>query len=321
MQDYAVALQWYRRSAELGDADARRMVGLMYATGQGVAVDEDQAERHWRSAAAAGEVRALHDLGTLFAYHKGDLPEAASWYMQAAEAGVEAAERELRRLAPKLRELATADSRARTMLGVVRAFHLGDPAGGVRLLTISAQEGDPIAQRGLGYLMQHGIGTEQDDVRATALYLAAAEAGDAVAALHLGVLSKGSPDAVHWLRRAAEAGITGAYPLLGIQCSEQDMDEEALYWFVQAAEAGDTDSMHAAARWYRAGYGGATSLVQALRWYLAMLNVGSGDGLHEAHAMVPRMTADEIYEAGRLSGRLLEADLLVQRKTQGATSD
>ncbi|MEU8180836.1 hypothetical protein AB0B86_08675 [Micromonospora sp. NPDC049047] len=40
-----MALEWYRRSAELGDVPARRMVGLMYATGQGVPVDEDEAER------------------------------------------------------------------------------------------------------------------------------------------------------------------------------------------------------------------------------------------------------------------------------------
>lgn len=41
-----------------------------------------------------------------------------------------------------------------------------------------------------------------------------------------------------------------------------------------------------------------------------MLNVDSGDGIHEAHAIEPRMTTDEIHEAGRL----LEVDLFVQRK-------
>ncbi|MEU5790960.1 tetratricopeptide repeat protein [Micromonospora purpureochromogenes] len=313
-QDYAVALQWYRRSAELGDVSARRMVGLMYATGQGVPVDQDEAERQWRSAAAAGEVRALHDLGTLFAYHKKDLPEAASWYLLAAKEGIEAAERELRLLAPKLRKMAKADSRARTMLGVIRAFHLDDPAGGAKLLAVSAQEGDPIAQRSLGYLVQHGIGVEQDDVRAAALYQAAADAGDGIAAFNLGVLSGRSPHALHWLRRAAEAGVTEAYPRLGDRLSERDMDEEALQWYVRGAETGDKGSMFAAACWYRDGFGGPVNLVQALRWYLAMLNIGSGDGIHEAHEIAPRMTADQIYEAGRLSGRLLEADLFAQRQ-------
>ncbi|MET8838222.1 tetratricopeptide repeat protein [Micromonospora sp. NPDC004540] len=321
-QDQAAALRWYRRSAELGGVPALRMVGLMYGTGQGVPMDQGEAERHWRMAAAAGEAQALHDLGTLFAYHKVDLPEAAFWYLEAAKAGIENAKRELALLAPKLRMPASVDRRARTMLGVIRAFHLGDPAGGVKLLTVSADDGDPVAQRTLAYLVQHGIGTTQDATRATALYQAAAEAGDVFAAFNLGVLSGGSDEAVRWLRQAAEAGITEAYPRLGDRLSERDLDEEALQWYLRGAEAGDKGSMFAAACWYRDGFGGPVDLVQALRWYLAMLNAGSGDGIHEAHAIVPRMTADEIHEAGRLSGRLLEADLFVQRQASpSAASD
>ncbi|MEU8265231.1 tetratricopeptide repeat protein [Micromonospora sp. NPDC048999] len=320
-QDQAAALRWYQRSAELGSVPALRMVGLMYGTGQGAPVDQDEAERHWRMAAAAGEAQALHDLGTLFGYHKVDLPEAASWYLEAAKAGIEA-KRELTLLAPKLRMPASVDRRARTMLGVIRAFHLEDPAGGVKLLAVSADEGDPVAQRTLGYLVQHGIGATKDDLRATALYQAAAEAGDPLAAFNLGVLSGETDEAVHWLRQAAEAGVTEAYPRLGDRLSERDLDEEALQWYVRGAEAGDKGSMFAAACWYRDGFGGPIDLVQALRWYLAMLNVGSGDGIHEAHAIVPRMTADEIHEAGRLSGRLLEADLFVLRQASpSAASD
>ncbi|MEV6376916.1 tetratricopeptide repeat protein [Micromonospora musae] len=321
-EDQTAALRWYQRSAELGSVPARRMVGFMYATGQGAPVDQDAAERHWRMAAAAGEAQALHDLGTLFAYHKVDLPEAASWYLEAAKTGDETAKRELTLLAPKLRLSASVDPRARTMLGVIRAFHLLDPAGGVKLLAVSAEGGDPVAQRTLGYLVQHGVGTAKDDSRASALYRAAAEAGDPLAAFNLGVLSGAADEAVQWLRRAADAGVVEAYPRLGDRLSERDLDEEALRWYVRGAEARDKGSMFAAACWYRDGLGGPVDLVQALRWYLAMLDAGSVDGIHEAHAIVPRMTADEIHEAGRLSGRLLEADLFVQRQAaMSHTSD
>ncbi len=68
-----------------------------------------------------------------------------------------------------------------------------------------------------------------------------------------------------------------------------------------------------AACWYRDGFGGPVDLVQALRWYLAMLSVG-GDGTHEAHQIVPMMTNDEIHEAGRLAGRISEADVFVVRR-------
>ncbi|MEO3816098.1 hypothetical protein [Plantactinospora sp. B24E8] len=320
--NHLTALRWYQRSADSGNAGARRMVGLMYATGQGVPVDEEEAERHWRAAAKAGEALALLDLGTLFAYHREDLPEAASCYLLAAKAGIAQAERELTLLAPRLREPARHDPKARTMLGVILAYHLNDPVGGVELLTASTEDGDPVAQRSLGFLVQHGIGTPADEIRAAALYQAAAEAGDAFAAFNLGVLAGRTADAVPWLRQAAEAGVVEAYPVLGDRLSELDLDEEALRWYLRGAEAGDRGSMFAAACWYRDGFGGPVDLVQALRWYLALLTVGSGDGIHEAHLIVPNMTKDEIYRAGRLSGRLLEADLLVRRRTTAEpTSD
>ena len=56
--------------------------------------------------------------------------------------------------------------------------------------------------------------------------------------------------------------------------------------------------------------------MQALRWYLKLLDLGSGDGIHPAHAIVPRMSVDEIHEAGRLSGRYTEAEVFAQRKAQ-----
>jgi len=36
-------------------------------------------------------------------------------------------------------------------------------------------------------------------------------------------------------------------------------------------------------------------------------------GIHEAHGLVAQMSVDDVHGAGRLSGRLTEADLLAQR--------
>jgi len=311
--EYPAALRWYERAAELGDKSARRMIGIIYATGQGVAVDNEVAEAHWRAAAAGGDTRALHDLGTMFAYHKVDLAEAAHWYAEAAREGFEPANRELALLAPRLSEDTT---RTRTMRGVILAFFLGKPAKGARLLAVSAAQNDPIAQRSYAFLLQHGTGVKKDRKQAAALYRAAAEAGDAWAAFNMASMLGDHPDAVRWLRAAAENGISAAYPVLGDRLSAQDQDEEALSWYVRAAEEGHQGAMRAAADWYRDGYGGPVNLVQALRWYLKLLDLGSGDGIHPAHAIVPRMTVDEIHEAGRLSGRYTEAEVFAQRKAQ-----
>jgi len=72
--------------------------------------------------------------------------------------------------------------------------------------------------------------------------------------------------------------------------------------------------MFAAAYWHRDGLGGPVDLVQALRWFLALLGVGSGDGIHDTHEIVPMMTDDQIHEAGRHAGRILDADVFVVRR-------
>ncbi|WP_203832876.1 tetratricopeptide repeat protein [Actinoplanes lobatus] len=285
----------------------------MYATGQGVPVNNDVAEAQWRAAAAGGDTRAFHDLGTLFAYHKMDLAEAAHWYAEAAREGFEPAERELALLAPRLSENVT---RERTMRGVILAFFLGAPAEGARLLAASAAQHDPIAQRSYGFLLAHGTGVKEDQMRAAALYRAAAEAGDAWAALNLASVLGDHPDAVGWLRVAAEKGISAAYPVLGDRLSALDQDEEALNWYVRAAHGGHQGAMRAAADWHRDGFGGPVDLIQALRWYLKLLEVGNADGVHAAHAITPRMTVDEIHEAGRLSGRYVDAEVFSQRKAR-----
>nr|WP_221383063.1 hypothetical protein [Actinoplanes polyasparticus] len=68
--------------------------------------------------------------------------------------------------------------------------------------------------------------------------------------------------------------------------------------------------MYAAACWYRDGFGGPVDLVQALRWFPAMVGAGNGNGLHDARTVAAVLSADDIHEAGPLSGRLIEADLL-----------
>ncbi|GAA0221257.1 tetratricopeptide repeat protein [Cryptosporangium japonicum] len=297
--DLATALDWYRRAARLGDAAAHRMAGVMYATGQGTPVEPRRAEEHLRRAAAAGETAAYRDLGTLLAR---DPVESAHWFLHAA------ARAELAALVPALR--AETSTRARCVLGVALAFFLDDVPGGTALLAGAADDGDPVARRSLGSLVQ-----STDPARAAHLYRLAAEAGDGIAAFNVGLLAEEPAEAIRWLRSAAEQGITPAYAHLANRLSALDEDEEALRWYVRGATAGEKGCRFAAACWYRDGFGGPVDLVQALRWYLALLDVGSGDGIHEAHLIVPRMSAEEIHEAGRLSGRRLEADEFVRRRS------
>nr|WP_238350723.1 tetratricopeptide repeat protein [Kribbella shirazensis] len=310
-QRYKVSLDWYRRGAELGQSGALRMIGVMYATGQGVEADDVEAERFLLAAAASGDHLASFDLGTLFAYQRQDPVMAAQWFLRAAKEGSAPAWRELELLVPRLRELPAGDTRARTMLGVILAFHLDERDAGAELLEVSVAEGDPEAQRSLAFLLHDNAGLPDDKARAMVLFRTAAEAGDGYGAYNLGVAASDPHEAVRWLRQAAEAGVPESYPQLADRLSELDVDEEALRWYVRGAEDGHKECMFAAACWYRDGFGGPVDLVQALRWYLSLLEVGSGDGIHEAHKIVSKMTDDQIHEAGRLAGQILAADVLV----------
>ncbi|WP_304666925.1 tetratricopeptide repeat protein, partial [Neisseria bergeri] len=62
-QDYAQAVQWYRKAAEQGYAGAQVNLGLMYEQGQGVRQDYAQAVQWYRKAAEQGYAGAQVNLG------------------------------------------------------------------------------------------------------------------------------------------------------------------------------------------------------------------------------------------------------------------
>jgi hypothetical protein len=63
----------------------------------------------------------------------------------------------------------------------------------------------------------------------------------------------------------------------------------------------------------RDGVGGGIDLVRALGCFLKLLDIGDGDGLHEAHQLVDRMTDEEIREAAAWANRAAEGESLIRR--------
>ncbi|MFD0075528.1 tetratricopeptide repeat protein [Streptomyces sp. NPDC127166] len=168
----------------------------------------------------------------------------------------------------------------------------------------SAGAGHPAGQRTYGYLLQSGIGVEEDPVAAEGLFRAAAEAGDVFAAFNLGQVTDDFDESLALLRTAADGGIEVAGAVLADRLSSVDRDEEALRWYLWAAERGHVGCMNAAACWYRDGFGTVPDPVQAVRWFLVMPAYGNGDGVHESIQLVKAGALDEagIREAGRLAG-------------------
>ena len=93
--DYETALRLLGPLAEKGDAAAQWTLGIMYANGQGVALDGETGLAWLRKAAAQGYADAEFALGALYENGFG-VPqsngEAARWYRKAAERGHAAAQ-------------------------------------------------------------------------------------------------------------------------------------------------------------------------------------------------------------------------------------
>jgi uncharacterized protein len=89
-QDYAAAGEWYRKSAEQGNAFAQGSLGYQYANGRGVKQDYAAAVEWYRKSAEQGVPIGQLALGAMYADGKGvpqDYVLAHMWFNLAAAGG------------------------------------------------------------------------------------------------------------------------------------------------------------------------------------------------------------------------------------------
>ena len=89
-QDYAKALGWFERAANLGLAEAMNAIGILYQSGQGVPQDYGKAREWFERAAAKGDAGGMNNLGHLYANGQGvpqDYGKAREWFERAAAKG------------------------------------------------------------------------------------------------------------------------------------------------------------------------------------------------------------------------------------------
>ena len=88
--DFVTAEKVLRRHADVGNPTARLYLGVMYATGKGVAQDFVEAVKWYRKAAEQGFAQAQYNLGWMYVQARGvpeDHVEAVKWFRKAAEQG------------------------------------------------------------------------------------------------------------------------------------------------------------------------------------------------------------------------------------------
>ncbi len=97
-QNYAEAINWYRKAAEYDHAEALFSLGWVYAEGQGVTKDMREAARWYRRGASTGHASSQFQLGYLYDIGEGvgqDDREAVKLYRQAAAGGIAGAKNNL----------------------------------------------------------------------------------------------------------------------------------------------------------------------------------------------------------------------------------
>ena len=163
VQDYAVAVSWFRRAAEQGYAPGQAALGSMYGRGRGVVQDDAEAARWFRRAAEQGNTPAQSSLGFMYERGRGvrqDDAEAVRWYRRAAEQGHAIGQHNLGVMYRNGRGVSQDHEEA------VRWFHR------------SAEQGTAHAQANLGWMYENGRGVRQDRVEAVRWYARAANQGE-----------------------------------------------------------------------------------------------------------------------------------------------
>lgn len=85
---YESAIQWFRKAADQGHANAQSNLGNMYAHGQGVAKDEVEAVRWYRIAAEQGNSSGQYNLGLMYLEGRGvplNNARAVYWLAKSAQ--------------------------------------------------------------------------------------------------------------------------------------------------------------------------------------------------------------------------------------------
>lgn len=202
--NYNKALDYFKKAAELGNADAMNYLGVMYQYGQNVIKNTTTAADWYYKAIQADNENAYaaHNLGGL--YYNGDgVPKDMVKAFQFYKASVDLGLGNTTSIYPK----------SCYMAGLIAMEHYKNSKEAVPLFVDAAKYGNmPEAWHNLGWLCEQGaMNISKSDILATALgfYKNAAELGfiqsmDAVGRIYASVQM--IDEAKSWIKKAANKG-------------------------------------------------------------------------------------------------------------------
>jgi TPR repeat protein len=316
-----VALEWYRRASDLGDAEASLQLGRMRQDTRSPLYQPEEARAHFRKAANDGSMEAALILAE-DPYSGGSLGvpanEAELWLKRALETkspralvlgveirgqqGREGREEAKAYLAEALKN---ADDDPGVLVPLGRHLRNGDLVE--RNLPLSLTFFDKAALQGNAtaayeyartVLAYPDAATEPMRKAAFARLQVAAEQGHVKAAVVLGdALLNGNgvdpapAEARHWYEKAAEGGSTMALVRLGdfyTRRADTIDVSRALEWYRKAADANVSTAMIRLGRMFNEGQGVPQDYALAAAWLSRAAAAGSGPAMVELSALYSR---------------------------------
>ena len=312
-------------AAQKGDAEAEKLLGLMYINGQGVVKDYRQAAKWFVKSARKGNVSALYNLGVM--YSKGDgLAKDYKKAMEMYKKAIEWNERSPKQggACPYCNRHDNHQNRHDNHQKVNDvAWDYKQGARLHRKLTsqrdVSTEQSVANAQYNIGVMYNNGNGFAKDPETASLWFAKAlvsikklAAQGDSVMQHTLGnmyktgrVVKKNSRQAMEWFLKSAEQGNAGGQLSLGIMYYTGDggrIDHrEAVKWFLKSAEQGNVVAQQNLGMVYLYGSGVVKSFPQAYMWFNIATANESGAARIIRDKLEKKMTTSEIYQAQEMS--------------------
>lgn len=200
----ALALDWMKKAAAQGHADALGGVGYFFANGVAVPKDEAQAVEWFRKGADKGSAKSQLNLGLLTANGRGVAKDEAEGL--------------------RLIDAAAAKAHREALYAQAETYFYGqfgrtlDYSKALPIFQKAAEAGHVGAQINLGVIFRDGLGTKKDDAAAISWFRRAAEQGNAKAQSNLG-------------------------HIIGIETSDRARRLEGLKWIILAAEQREVTAM------------------------------------------------------------------------------
>jgi len=235
-KDYRSAFDYFKKSADMGSAEAMNMLGLMYHRGQSVTQDYNIAMNWYRKAADKGLAVAMNNIGNAYLNGWGvqrDPNQGAQWLQKASDAGYVEASNALGKLYYEGKVLKK-DARKAT-----------------ELFQKAAKAGDASGMWNYACMAESGSGMQKD--------LAAARQWFAKAA------DKGHEKAPEKAADMYERGIGGPVSMAN-----------AREYRTKCANSGDRNAIRRVAAMYAGGEGGNVDMAKAIEFQSKLVANGQG---------------------------------------------